>query len=109
MNLLRKKYVINHFTHRSGKSLFGLSNVEASATSSAISKRTVSVRLAGAGVPRLAAGTHTCSDSQDGVKVLTTDDSVVTIAADDSSGLWARDGESAGDGVPEVMATVPSL
>jgi hypothetical protein len=41
--------------------------------------------------------------------VLTTDDSVVTMAADDNSGLWARDGESAGDGVPEVIATVPSL
>ena len=79
------------------------------ATSSAISKRTVSVRLDGAGVAGLAAGTHTCSDSQDGVKVLTTEDSVVTITADDSSGLWARDGESAGDGVPDVMATVPSL
>ena len=77
-------------------------------TSSAISKRTVSVRLAGAGVT-YAAGTHTCSDSQDGPNAVTTDDSVVTIAADDSSGLWARDGESAGDGVPDVMATVPSL
>lgn len=67
------------------------------------------MRLGGAGVACLSAGRHTCSDAQDGDKVLTTDDSVVTIAADDSSGLWARDGESAGDGVPDVMATVPSL
>jgi hypothetical protein len=74
-----------------------------------ISKRTVSVRLVGAGVACLALCSHTCCDSQDGVKVLTTVDVVVTIEADESSGLWARDGESAGDGVPDVMATVLSI
>jgi hypothetical protein len=100
---------MNNFTHRSGKSLLVLSDGAKSAASSRISKRTVSVRLVGAGVACLAAGSHTCCVSQDGVNVLTTDDAVVAIDTDDSNGLWARDGESAGDGVPDVMATVPLL
>jgi hypothetical protein len=100
------------FTHRSGKSLLRVCEAESSTSSSRNSKRTVSVRRVGTD-----AGSCPCCGRQptdDGVKVLENDDGVVSIAVGKSSGLWAREGESEGDGVPDVMSlhliqTVPSL
>jgi hypothetical protein len=92
----------NCFTHRSGKSLLRLCESQTSTSSSRISKRTVSVRRAGTD-----AGSCPCccwKPADDCVMVLSTVDEVVTLTADNRSGLWARDGESEGDGVPDVMS-----
>jgi hypothetical protein len=103
---LKAKYF---FTYRSEKFLLRPSDTETMASSSRISKRTVSVRRGDEGVETLAAdSSFTCCDwhpTDEGVNFLATAKVVVTMGAENTSGLWARDGESQKAGVPDVMST----
>lgn len=96
------------FTHRSEKFRLRLSD-ETPASSSRISKRTVSVRRGDESVETLAAdSSFTWCDWQptdEGVNFLATAAVVVKMGAENTSGLWARDGESQKVGVPDVMST----